>query len=231
MLVYWLDIVGTAVFAISGVLLAGKLRMDPFGVLVLGVVTAVGGGTIRDMALDHGPVFWVKDPTDLVVAMVTSMMTIVLALASRAPITFMDEPVAGLDVVAREDFYRLLLDDYAEPGRTLVISTHILEEASNVFEKVLIMKEGRLIEACDADELLAQFCAVTGRDDVVNEACAGLNILHTETLGRQKSCVVRVPAETMAAKGLDVDCTSLPLQKVFVALCGHEQELQEHREG
>lgn len=69
MLVYWLDIVGTAVFAISGVLLAGKLRMDPFGVLVLGVVTAVGGGTIRDMALDHGPVFWVKDPTDLVVAM------------------------------------------------------------------------------------------------------------------------------------------------------------------
>ena len=48
MLVYWLDIVGTAVFAISGVLLAGKLRMDPFGVLVLGVVTAVGGGTIRD---------------------------------------------------------------------------------------------------------------------------------------------------------------------------------------
>lgn len=44
MLVYWLDIIGTAVFAISGVLLAGKLRMDPFGVLVLGVVTAVGGG-------------------------------------------------------------------------------------------------------------------------------------------------------------------------------------------
>ena len=75
MLVYWLDILGTAVFAISGVLLAGKLRMDPFGVLVLGVVTAVGGGTIRDMALDHGPVFWVKDPTDLVVAMVTCVST------------------------------------------------------------------------------------------------------------------------------------------------------------
>ena len=77
-----------------------------------------------------------------------SMLTIVLALASRAPITFMDEPVAGLDVVAREDFYRLLLDDYAETGRTFVISTHILEEASNVFEKVLIMKEGSLIDTC-----------------------------------------------------------------------------------
>lgn len=83
MLVYWLDIIGTAVFAISGVLLAGKLRMDPFGVLVLGVVTAVGGGTIRDMALANGPVFWVKDPTDLVVAMVTSMFTILLVRQPR----------------------------------------------------------------------------------------------------------------------------------------------------
>ena len=82
-LVYWLDILGTAVFAISGVLLAGKLRMDPFGVLVLGVVTAVGGGTIRDMALANGPVFWVKDPTDLVVAMVTCLLTIVLVRQPR----------------------------------------------------------------------------------------------------------------------------------------------------
>ena len=156
-----------------------------------------------------------------------SMLTIVLALASRAPITFMDEPVAGLDVVAREDFYRLLLDDYAETGRTFVVSTHILEEAANVFEKVLIMKEGYLIEDCDADELLAQFCAVTGRDDVVDAACAGLEVLHTESLGRQKSCVVRVPVSIIAAKGLDVDCTGLTLQQVFVALCGHDQERRE----
>ena len=156
-----------------------------------------------------------------------SMLTIVLALASRAPITFMDEPVAGLDVVAREDFYRLLLDDYAETGRTFVVSTHILEEAANVFEKVLIMKEGRLVENCDADELLAQFCTVTGRDDVVDAACAGLEVLHTESLGRQKSCVVRVPADAIATKGLDVDCTGLTLQNVFVALCGHDQERRE----
>ncbi|MCD1126672.1 TRIC cation channel family protein [Jinshanibacter sp. LJY008] len=84
MLVYWLDILGTAVFAISGVLLAGKLRMDPFGVLVLGVVTAVGGGTIRDMALANGPVFWVKDPTDLVVALVTCVFTILLVRHPRS---------------------------------------------------------------------------------------------------------------------------------------------------
>ncbi len=82
-MLYWLDVLGTAVFAISGVLLAGKLRMDPFGVLVLGVVTAIGGGTIRDMALNHGPAFWVRDPTDLVVAMVTCCVTIMVVRHPR----------------------------------------------------------------------------------------------------------------------------------------------------
>ena len=57
-----------------------------------------------------------------------SMVTIVLALASRAPITILDEPVAGLDVVAREQFYDVLLADYAETGRTFIISTHIMRK-------------------------------------------------------------------------------------------------------
>ena len=89
---------------------------------------------------------------------------------------------------------------------------------------MLILKEGRLIENCETDELLAQFCEVSGRDDVVDAACTGYEVLHTETLGRQKSCTVRAPMETIAARGLDVDCTTLTLQKVFVALCGHERE-------
>lgn len=154
----------------------------------------------------------------------TSMVTIVLALASRAPITLLDEPAAGLDVVARDDFYRLLLEDFTATGRTFVVSTHILEEAAPVFERVLLLKEGRLIENCETGALLEQFCAVSGRQDVVDAACAGLTVLRTDTLGRQKCCTVRVPAETMAAKGLDVDVLPLDLPKVFVALCGHEQE-------
>ncbi|WP_300249662.1 ATP-binding cassette domain-containing protein [uncultured Subdoligranulum sp.] len=154
----------------------------------------------------------------------TSAVTIVLALASRAPVTMMDEPTAGLDVVAREDFYRLLLEDHTGTGRTFVISTHILEEAAPVFERVMVMKEGRLIENCETDALLAQFCAVSGRDDAVAAACEGYEVLHTEALGRQVLCTVRAPRETVAARGLDVDCTALSLQKVFVALCGHERE-------
>ena len=167
------------------------------------------------------------DPKKRISALSKGMMsavTIVVALASRAPVTMMDEPVAGLDMVAREDFYRLLLEDYTATGRTFVISTHILEEAATVFERVLILKEGRLIEDCETDALLARFCAVSGLEEVVAAACSGYEVLHTERLGRQTLCTVRAPAADIEARGLDVDCETLPLQKVFVALCGHERE-------
>ena len=74
-LLYFIDLFGTAVFAISGVLLAGRLKMDPFGVIVLASVTAIGGGTIRDMALGATPVFWVKDTLYIGIILVTCLIT------------------------------------------------------------------------------------------------------------------------------------------------------------
>ncbi|EGQ8605433.1 trimeric intracellular cation channel family protein [Vibrio parahaemolyticus] len=78
MLLYMIDLFGTAIFAVSGVLLAGRLKMDPFGVIVLGSVTAIGGGTIRDMALGATPVFWIADTTYLWVIFITCLLTMIL---------------------------------------------------------------------------------------------------------------------------------------------------------
>lgn len=77
MLLYSIDLFGTAIFAISGVLLAGKLRMDPFGVIVLASVTAVGGGTIRDLTLGATPVFWITNTTYLWVILITCLLTLI----------------------------------------------------------------------------------------------------------------------------------------------------------
>jgi len=76
-LVYWLDLAGTAVFALSGVLLACRSRMDPIGMLVLAAVTAIGGGTLRDLVLGVRPVFWVTDPAYLWVVLATVMVCLV----------------------------------------------------------------------------------------------------------------------------------------------------------
>ncbi|MDG3089009.1 TRIC cation channel family protein [Vibrio hannami] len=77
-LLYFFDMFGTAIFAISGVLLAGRLKMDPFGVMVLASVTAIGGGSIRDMALGATPIFWITDPAYIWVILVTCVLTMAL---------------------------------------------------------------------------------------------------------------------------------------------------------
>lgn len=75
-LLYWLDIFGIVVFALSGALAAGKYQLDPFGVVVLASVTAVGGGTIRDIILQT-PVFWTIQPFYLYIILITAILTII----------------------------------------------------------------------------------------------------------------------------------------------------------
>lgn len=70
-----LDLLGAAVFAVSGALMAGRKRMDLFGVVVLAVVTAVGGGTTRDLLLGIRPIFWIADPTYVLVAVAAAFGT------------------------------------------------------------------------------------------------------------------------------------------------------------
>jgi uncharacterized membrane protein YeiH len=75
-LLYRLDLFGVIVFAFSGALMAGRYKLDPFGVVVLSAVTAIGGGTIRDVILQT-PVFWVKNPVYLYVILATAVLTII----------------------------------------------------------------------------------------------------------------------------------------------------------
>jgi uncharacterized membrane protein YeiH len=75
-LLYYLNIFGIIVFALSGALMAGRYRLDPFGVIVLAFVTAVGGGTIRDIILQTS-VFWVVETHYLYIIIATAILTIV----------------------------------------------------------------------------------------------------------------------------------------------------------
>ena len=103
-----------------------------------------------------------------------SMVTILVAMASKAEFTFLDEPVAGLDVVAREQFYQLLLEEYTETGRTFVLSTHIIEEAADVMEEVIILDRGKILLKENTQELVDRARYVTGLADQVDGATAGL---------------------------------------------------------
>lgn len=82
---YALDLVGIAVFAISGAIAAGRRGMDVIGVIALGTVTAIGGGTIRDVLLNRHPIFWLADPAYLVVIIVSALITVAYARWRPAP--------------------------------------------------------------------------------------------------------------------------------------------------
>ncbi len=151
-----------------------------------------------------------------------SMVTIIVALASKADITILDEPVAGLDVVAREDFYRLILEEHEMTGRTFVISTHIIEEAANVFGEVIFLKDGQILLKEDTQELLERAVHVSGLAEEVDGACAGLNVHHAEQIGRSKGVTVLLEEGQSVADGYDVTMQPVSLQNLFVALCGRE---------
>ena len=153
-----------------------------------------------------------------------SMLSIVLALASKAEFTFLDEPVSGLDVVAREQFYRLLLEEFTESGRTFVISTHIIEEAADLFEEVIFLHEGRILLKENTQELLEHSIYVSGRAEEVDEAVKGKEIHHQEILGRSKSVMVRLKEGETLNQTQGITLQPMNLQKVFVSLCAGEEE-------
>lgn len=152
-----------------------------------------------------------------------SMVTIVVALASRADFTFLDEPVAGLDIVAREKFYRMLVEEFNETGRTFVVSTHIIEEASDIFEEVIIVDQGRIYLKENTQELLDRCVHVSGHEEDVDAVTAGLEKHQEERLGRSKGVTVMLKPGQKLAAGYDVTVQRLSLQKLFAALCGEEE--------
>jgi ABC-2 type transport system ATP-binding protein len=150
----------------------------------------------------------------------TSAVGIVLGLASRAPVTFFDEPYLGLDAVARQLFYDRLLSDYAEHPRTIVLSTHLIEEISDLLEHVLLIDHGRVLLDADAETLRASAVTVTGPARQVATFGAAHDLVQTESLAGQSRAIVRTrtatASRTATELGLSVEHTSL--QQLVVAL-------------
>lgn len=92
-MLYILDLCGIIVFAITGSLVAHKKQLDVFGVVVIAFVTAVGGGTLRDVILGNTPVFWIQDPLYVLFTLIGVVLTVLLVrfrLLPRRPLLLAD---------------------------------------------------------------------------------------------------------------------------------------------
>ena len=152
-----------------------------------------------------------------------SALGITIGLAARAEVTLFDEPYAGLDAVARQIFYDRLLADYAEFPRTLLVSTHLVDEAAALFENVVVIDRGRVVLDAAADELRGMVTTVSGPVLAVDSFTEGRPVWHKRQLGPQASVVVvgqLSDQDRRQAASLGLDLTPLSLQQLVVHVSG-----------
>ncbi|WP_315121702.1 ABC transporter ATP-binding protein [uncultured Clostridium sp.] len=150
-----------------------------------------------------------------------SMVSIIMGLASRAPLTMFDEPYSGLDPVGREIFYRALLEDYDIYPRCIIFSTHYLEEVSRLFESIIIVHKGKLLLCDDVDSLKEKAFYIRGKKERLEEISEKFNILNKEFHGEIGTLEIFQPLsdedkENLEEMGFQVE--TMPLQKFFVSL-------------
>jgi ABC-2 type transport system ATP-binding protein len=156
-----------------------------------------------------------------------SALGITLGLASRAPLTMFDESYLGLDAPSRYLFYDELLADFIRHPRTMIISTHLIEEVSKLFEEVVIIDKGRLLLHEPLDALLSHGATLTGSAEAVDQLASGLRTLSSRQLGPTKSVTVfgqLSREQTAAADHAGVEISPVPLQDLFVHLTGQPAE-------
>ena len=143
-----------------------------------------------------------------------SAVGVIIGLAARAEITFFDEPYLGLDAVARQVFYDRLLEDYTEHPRTVILSSHLIDEVSNLIERVLVIDRGRIIMDEATDSVRDRAANIVGDASAVDAFVAGRQVIHRERLGNVASVTVLgalslADRERLDAAGLDVAPVSL----------------------
>ncbi|NNC11476.1 ABC transporter ATP-binding protein [Planctomonas sp. JC2975] len=143
-----------------------------------------------------------------------SAVAIVLGIASRSPITLLDEPYLGLDVTARWFFHDILLRDYTEHPRTIILSTHLIDESEALFDRVVILDRGRVCVDAESDAVSELAFVLSGPSDAVDRLSAPLDVLSGHAVPGLKSVTVRGSADVdllsdARAAGVQVSRTSL----------------------
>ncbi len=150
-----------------------------------------------------------------------SIFKIIIGLSAEVKYLLLDEPVLGLDANHRDMFYRLLIENYNENPKTIVISTHLIEEASHVIEDIIIIDKGKVIINESCEELLSKGYAVSGLTEEIDAFIEGQSIIGTESLGGLKTAYVWGKPDKVEL-GEKMQSSKLDLQRLFIHLTNKE---------
>lgn len=148
-----------------------------------------------------------------------SSLGIIMGLASKTKITILDEPYIGLDASARYRFYDILLEEYQREPRTIILSTHLIDEVSNLFEEVIIINNGELLLKKEKDELIDLSLQISGNKTEVDQYVAEKNVIYEKEIMGLKTVLLfgdNYDIEDVKARGFKIEPTNI--QKLMVYL-------------
>lgn len=156
-----------------------------------------------------------------------TIVGLIIGLASKARITMFDEPTLGLDAAVRYKFYNLLLEDYEKNPRTIIISTHLIDEVANLFEEVIILNNQRIELKSEVSVLMEKSFFLSGREDLLDPIIKNKRVIHREEFGTTK--IVGIYGELTDEnrkyiKTNNIELSNIPLQKLFIYLTDNNVE-------
>jgi len=155
-----------------------------------------------------------KRVRELSKGMVTQLH-LALVMAIDARLLVLDEPTLGLDILYRKQFYDALLNDYFDCNRTIVVTTHQVEEIEHVFTDLMFIDRGRIVLSCSMEEFAVRYLEVTVNPDKVGPARALKPMYERQALGRTVLLFDGADRNKLAAVG---EVRPPSISDVFVAV-------------
>src|SRR5215470_11213014 len=144
-----------------------------------------------------------------------TQLHLALVMAMDARLLVLDEPTLGLDILYRKQFYDSLLNDYFDRSRTIVVTTHQVEEIQNVLTDLMFIHRGRIVFGCSMEEFESRYVEVTVRPGQIAAARALKPMNERQALGRSILLFDRVDRKSLAALG---DVRTPSIADLFVAV-------------
>lgn len=149
-----------------------------------------------------------------------TIIKFITAISSNAKYTFLDEPILGLDANHRELLYKTVIEEYAKNPRTIVISTHLIEEIATVIENVVILHDCKVVLSESTEKLLNKGYSAKGNLSDIEEFIKNKNCLGVEKIGG--FAVAYLLDEKPENGDKNIEIAGLNLQKIFIKLTGGE---------
>jgi ABC-2 type transport system ATP-binding protein len=133
----------------------------------------------------------------------------------------LDEPTLGLDILYRKQFYDSLLNDYFDRSRTIVVTTHQVEDVQHVLTDLMFINRGRIVLSCSMEEFESRYLEVSTRPERIEAARALKPIRERQVLGRSILLFDGIDRQVLAALG---EVRTPSIAELFVAVMGNQAD-------